>query len=143
METYPIHMARERIGTAEVVRQGLYYRIRCLCRLSGNIPVRIRVVGEREADLGLCVPMGTAFGLETSIPISRVGPGLPEFVAMPWHREAEQAAVISPDEPFSDIKRLKDAYLVWQGTTPGIGFRSKNSFPDQPGNGQNLKCRCK
>lgn len=137
MDTYPVYLAQEKIGTAEVMRQGLYYRIRCLCDLSGSVPVRVQVLGENEADLGLCVPMGNRFGLESCIPIKRIGQGKLQFTAVAKHCKTEQIAAISPEEPFGYIARLKDAYLIKREQTVGICFRSTDQFPDPQGSGQN------
>lgn len=137
MEEYPIYFAQEQIGMAKVIREGLYYRICCRCSISGSIPFRVKVTGTGEADLGLCVPMGESFGMEARIPVKRVGNGELKFQAVPKRSVTEELTVISPEEPFGYIARLKDAYLVKRGQATGICFRITERSPDLQDSGQN------
>lgn len=133
---YAVCLGKERIGSATVKREGLYYRIHCQCQLSGSIPCRIIVKGEKEVDLGLCVPMGDRFGIDTLIPVKRIGEGDLNFQVLPRHSKQDaQFIALSPEEPFRYISRLKDAYLVRQEGKLGLAF--KNRSPNQPGSGQN------
>ena len=135
METYSILFGGETIGEAIVKKQGLFYRIHCLCRISGSVPFRIAVRGDREVDLGLCVPMDHDFGLNTSIPISKVGNGKLEFWARPKHTVKKLDCVtVSPDEPFSYLAKLKDAYWVSRNE---IAFNLAQKSPNLPDNDQN------
>jgi len=132
---YAVCFGTERVGSASVSKEGLYYRIRCQCQLSGDVPCRITVSGERDADLGLCVPLGDHFGVETRIPIKRVGEGNLSFQVTPKHRETtEQFIPISPEEPFQYLARLKDAYLIRRNGQAGIAITDRS--PDQPDSGQ-------
>ena len=65
---YAVYMGSERVGTAQVIIEGLFYKIYCLCQLDGTVPCRIRVSGEKEMDLGICVPLENGFGVKTRIP---------------------------------------------------------------------------
>lgn len=82
-------------------------------------------------DLGLCVPMGNAFGMETSVPINRIGWEKLEFIAIPKDNKEEQIMRVLPEEPFAGIKLLKRAYLIRRGT---IGIRVTDPLQDPPGN---------
>lgn len=110
------------VGKAKVSREGLYYRIRCRCALSGDMLCRILVrCGKQEESLGILVPEGREFGLETRIPVKKVGEGPLTFSAAPRHRDLEgQFIPLSPEEPFRYITRLKDAYLVKQKGKVGV-----------------------
>ena len=135
METYSIHFGEEILGEANVKKQGLFYRIHCLCRISGSVPFRIAVRGDREVDLGLCVPMEHDFGLNTSIPISKVGNGKLEFWARPTHTiQKLDCVTVSPDEPFGYLAKLKDAFWV-SGNEIAFNFAQKS--PNLPDNDQN------
>ena len=134
MDEYPIYFALEQIGAAKVIKQGLYYRIHCVCKISGSVPFCVKVMGKGEVDLGLCVPMGEYFGLETRIPIKQLGQENLRFEAMPRHTSQDEWTVISADEPFTYIQRLKDAYLIKRGNKTGIGFRTTDQSPNLPGN---------
>ena len=65
--------------------------------------------------------MDGAFGLETKLPVKRLGEGRMEFLLLPKHGTPKaQFVPISPEEPFSYIVRLKEAYLVKRNGQAGI-----------------------
>ena len=71
---YDIFRGGEKIGKAEVRREGLYYRFRCCCDLTGEVMYRLTVAcGEKTENLGIPVPderiiqVGAAIG-------SHIGP---------------------------------------------------------------------
>ena len=120
--TYEIRRGNETVGTAKVEKQGLYYRICCRCRVSGEGMRRIVVTcGKTREDLGICVPMDGNFGLDRKIPCKRFGEGVPAFSMMPKYPDAAGKFVpVYPDEPFAYMTRLKDAYLQVRDGQPGI-----------------------
>ena len=123
-------MGSERVGSACVTKEGLYYRISCRCLLSGSVPCVVKVTGDREMDLGLCVPLCGGFGVETRIPIKRVGEGTLNFRVLPKHRiRTEQFVPVSAEEPFRYITRLKDAYLVRRNGQMGLLFTDRSPSP--------------
>ena len=134
MDRYAVYFGNEKIGDATVVKQGLYYKIACLCQFSGAVPFRIIVKNDREVDLGLCVPMESGFGLSVCIPISKFGRGALHFTAVPKHTQTSANCIaVSPDEPFHYIEKLKDAYLVSRGMIAlGITQRSPNLQDNDP-----------
>lgn len=134
---YPIIYTDREVGTAKVFKEGLFYRISCVCNMGEDSPFRVSVIGENDVDLGLCVPMEKNSGMEIRIPIKRVGKGILRFQAMPKVAAHEECVMVSPEVPFDHIIRLKDAYLIKQGQLIGICFRSSNQSPSQPGNDQN------
>ena len=122
MEHYYVYFGMEQVGGVQVVRQGLYYRFTCRCRLAGDVICRLQVTcGDKHEDLGIVVPMDGAFGLETKLPVKRLGEGRMEFLLLPKHGTPKaQFVPISPEEPFSYIVRLKEAYLVKRNGQAGI-----------------------
>lgn len=133
---YSINSGNECVGTAHVVKEGLFYRIHCQCGLTGTIPCRITVTGEREADLGICVPLKDGFGVETRIPIKRVGEGELRFRVLAKRRDnAELFVIPSVDEPFTYLRRLGSAYLSVRNGQVGLIF--KDQSPNQQDSGQN------
>ena len=127
---YAVWFGGETAGTACVTREGLYYRISCRCRLSGSVPCSITARAEREADLGLCVPLEDQYGLEIRIPIKCVGEGDLEFRVSPKHRvRPEQFIPISSEGPFAYIARLKDAYMVRRDGQTGIVTKDRSPSP--------------
>ena len=114
--TYRVYFGGKEIGDVTVSREGLYYRFYCRCVLTGDIVCRLTVsCGEERVNLGILIPEGEGFQLNTRIPRKRFRQGKPVFEALP-----NQAAVsgqfipIKPEEPFAYIARLKDAFLVRQ-----------------------------
>lgn len=122
MEHYYVYFGKDQVGGVQVVRQGLYYRFTCRCRLAGDVICRLQVTcGDKRESLGIVVPMDGAFGLETKLPVKRLGEGKMEFLLLPKHENpAEHFIPISPEEPFSYIARLKEAYLVKRNGQQGI-----------------------
>lgn len=119
---YEILMGSKEIGTAKVTRQGLYYGFDCRCDLSGEVICRLTVTcGTKTHNLGIPVPEGGAFKLRTRLPVKQLGEGKLQFQAQPNHRSVEgQFVPISPEEPFSYLSRLQDAFLEVREGVPGV-----------------------
>ena len=119
---YDVILGSESIGKAQVEREGLYYRISCRCRLSGEVPYKVNAAcGDKCEDLGLLVPQSGAFVLTARLPAKRLGEGKLEFRAVPRTPKSEGKFVpISADEPFSYLSRLENAYLQFREGQPGV-----------------------
>ena len=119
---YNVYFGTESCGKVQVLRQGLYYRFVCRCRLSGDILFRLMVsCGGKQEDLGILVPMDGGFGLDKKIPAKRLGEGIPEFHLHTKQAQTEGSFIpIIPEEPFGYISRLKEAYLVRRNGQAGI-----------------------
>lgn len=124
-DTYGVYFGRNQAGKVQVQRQGLYYRFICRCRLSGDVVCRLHVAcGDKRESLGVVVPMEDGFGLDTRIPVKRLGEGKMEFLLVPKHEVGSEAFVpVYPEEPFSYIERLKNAYLARKNGQIGIVIR--------------------
>lgn len=120
--TYRILLSGEPVGQAVVERQGLYYRFCCRCRFSGEIMYKLTVsCGAITENLGIPVPSGREFQLNTTIPIKRLGEGEPEFRAVPRHAQLQGKFVpISPEEPFRYLTRLHNAFLEIRNGRTGV-----------------------
>ena len=123
--TFEIMQGTSSIGKVTVERQGLYYRIRCRCSLTGEVMHHLVVSsGEKREDLGTLVPFDGAFGLEKRIPVKKLGEGEPEFHLLPKHSSPDGKFIpVYPEEPFSYLARLKDAYLETRNGQLGIVLR--------------------
>ena len=111
--TYEIMKGSSSVGQVVVERQGLYYRFFCRCELVDKEIYRLMVScnGNREK-LGTLVPMDGFWGLEKRIPAKRLREGKPEFFLMSKDCISKGKFVpVYPEEPFSYLSRLKDAYL--------------------------------
>ena len=112
--SYDVRIGDRTVGNVEVVKQGLYYRFICRCQLTGEVVCRLYVsCGGKRENLGVVVPMDSGFGMDTRVPVKRIGEGNPEFTLIPKHEAPTgQFVPIIPEEPFSYIERLKTSFLV-------------------------------
>ena len=127
--TYDIKSGDKVLGRVKVERQGLYYLFSCRCSLTGEVMHRLLVrCGGKEEDLGVCVPVDGAFGVEKKIPCKRLGEGTPEFFLLPKHEKMEGKFIpIYPEEPFSYIHRLEGAFLKHQAGQLGIVLKDERT----------------
>ena len=125
-ENYGVYFGGRQVGKVQVSKQGLYYRFVCRCKMTGDVVCRLKVKcnGYYE-NLGILVPYGDGFGLETKLPIKRLGSGEMEFFLLPKHETAKgKFAAIYPDEPFAYIANLKGAFLEYQNGQMGIRIKA-------------------
>lgn len=110
---YDVMLGDKAIGKMYVDQQGLYLRFRCRCQLTGQVIYKIIATnGDASENLGVLVPMGAEFGLETRVPAKRFASGDFRFQAVPRHSQLREKFIpLSPQEPFAYITQLKNAYL--------------------------------
>lgn len=124
---YPVLMGGQQIGEATVRREGLYLCFFCRCRLSGEMICRlVAEAGGKKENLGIPVPEGDSFLLQTRIPAKRLGEGELTVRAVPKHGAMPGKFVpLSPQEPFHYLKELKNAYLEIRNGQAGIVLREE------------------
>ena len=111
------------VGEAEVRREGLYYRIRCICCLQEEAVCRVRV---GDVNLGVLLPDGNTFKLDTKLPMKRFENQKEKFEIQPNRPVlAGRFVPIKPEEPFAYIERLKDAYLTRQDGQLGAAIKEE------------------
>lgn len=111
-EQHEVYLGKQKVGKVQVLRQGLYYRFICRCKLNSQLMWRLYVTcGGDKLNLGVVVPMEDGFGLETRIPAKRIGEGEMEFVLLPKHETYSSFIPIYPQEPFAYIEQIKNGYL--------------------------------
>ena len=117
-----VFLGNQQTGKVQVTRQGLYYRFICRCRLTGDVVCRLYITcGGKRENLGVVVPVGDGFGLDTRLPVKRFREGEPSFSLIPKHEMADaRFAPIIPEEPFAYIERLKTSFLVKKYGQMGI-----------------------
>ena len=122
MGEYELCLGKDPVGKVQVLRQGLYYRFICRCKLTGEVVYRLTVrCGETTENLGVMVGTGDGFGLDKKVPVSRLGEGEMSFLLLPKSDRLNGTFVpIHPDEPFAYITRLQDAFFARQGGQAGI-----------------------
>lgn len=113
---FSVYFGNKSVGKVQVVRQGLYYRFCCRCRMERDIVCRLYVSsGDKRENLGVVVPVDGGFGLETKVPVKRLPEDNLEFCLIPkTDTEGGYLVPVYPEEPFGYISRLKTAYLVRQ-----------------------------
>lgn len=133
-QEYLVLSADKPVGKVSVQRRGLYYSFCCRCKLTGAAGYKlIASCGENTVDLGLCVPHGAEFGVDTTIPIKRLGEGDLTFHLIPKRSKLEGKFVpVSADEPFCYIRRLQNAHLARQDGLVGILVTKDQMETDSP-----------
>ena len=121
---YRIYAEGQDTGSACVTECGLYYHFSCRCVWNNASACRIAVTcGDKQTDLGLCIPMGETFGIETRIPIKKVGIGYMRFDVVTSAGTGQGCFVaIAPTKPFLYISKLRFARVEVQGGETGILF---------------------
>ena len=120
---YDIKLWDKPVGTADVTREGLYYRFRCRCRLAMDAVCKVSV---GEISLGVLVPEGDWFVLNTRLPVKRfTGEKMDFQVITDRPILAGKFVPIKPEEPFAYIERLKTAYLTRQDGQIGVIIKEK------------------
>jgi len=122
---YAVHISGQQVGKVQVCRQGLYYHFLCRCQLPHGEPYRLKVsCGGRQENLGILIPIGDGFGLDTKIAAKHIGDGMMAFTLLP-HKESKEHISgkfipISPEEPFSYICRIRESFLTIKNGQKGI-----------------------
>ncbi len=124
---YPVFWANREAGSCQVSREGLYTRFCCRMRLPEDGVVRRLTVcvGSWRRELGVLIPSGGAFRLDTRLPTGQIPAGEATFRLSPGAPGEERRFVpISPEEPFAYLSRLEGAYLAWRNGAPGAVLAS-------------------
>ena len=106
-------------GNATIERQGLYTKISCSCRSPERILLKWSG-GKR--DLGVCVPMGEGYGIQTRIPTKHLGFEDLHFLTQegPPRSPAPTSYLIAEDVPFTQLKFLRMGTLVYRAGRPSF-----------------------
>ena len=86
-----------------------------------------RVTVGRER-LGILVPVGEEFGLDTKLPMKRFADIAPEFRLVPNKPVLEGKFIpIKPEEPFAYIERLKEGFLTYREGQLGMWIKEADA----------------
>lgn len=118
IQEYPVYQGQEQIGKVRLEKQGLYYRLSCRCAVKDGMHRLTASCGEKQENLGILLPMGDGFGMDTRLPVKRLGEGKLHFRIQ--HNNAGTFVPICPEEPFSYIERLKKSFLEIKDGQKGI-----------------------
>lgn len=119
---YDIFRGGEKIGKAQIKKEGLYYRFRCCCALTGEVIYRLTATcGGKTENLGILIPDGDAFRLEKKLPVSRFPMGEPVIQAVPGNPDKTGLfAPVKPDEPFRYLAEIESARMERRGEEIGV-----------------------
>lgn len=126
---YEILLAGVSVGQARIKREGLYYCFQCHCRFSSEVIYKLTVTcNDVTENLGIPVPEGDHFVLETRIPIKRLGEGIPVIRAVPKHNDLQGKFIpLSPTEPFAYLSQLESAFLEKRDGKLGVVIMGLNT----------------
>lgn len=118
---YPVTWAAKEVGQVAVTRQGLYYRFVCRVQLPAGSRCRLYACGEGEhRDLGLLIPGGSGYELQTRVPAKYFEAGKYRF-CLDQPAQAEFVPVRC-SEPFPALDRLEGGKFAYFEGEPGIVF---------------------
>lgn len=124
---YEIYLGQDAIGQVQVSREGLYYRFDAYCNLSGDVMYNVVAeCGGIGHNLGITVPQGGKFVLNTRMAVKNFEEGEFCFYVIPRHLTSKELFVaISPEEPFSYLSKLRSAYMDRRNGQIGIVLKQK------------------
>ena len=123
---YPVYLGGNPVGKVQILQEGLYRRVICRCRMTGEVVCRlVALEGDRRIPIGIPVPAGDGFHLSKRIPARQLDLEDPEFQLIPscGEKPGERFLPIIPEEPFSCIEGLQNAYLARKDGQLGILLR--------------------
>lgn len=126
---YDIFRGGEKIGKAQIKKEGLYYRFRCCCGITGEVIYRLTATcGGKTENLGILVPDGDTFCLEKKLPVSRFPKGELVIQAVPGNPDKTGLfAPVKPDEPFRYLAELEAARMERRGEEIGVVIEDQSA----------------
>ena len=110
---YEVTYAGQAVGTVELSREGLYYRIICRCRVSDSEIHRLYADGEK---IGVLIPDGGELVLNTKVAAKR----LKEGCTFSLDENSKQFIPIRPGEAFAHLDKVRLGRLAFRDGEPGM-----------------------
>ena len=109
MQQYDIYLNFEKVGFADVVQEGLYYRITCRCKFNNTAVYRVIIKTCRDIiNLGICIPQNNEYTLTKRIPVKRICSGKLSFFLQDVHPEtAKEEYALSIDSQSVPISKIR------------------------------------
>ncbi len=114
---YPITAEGQSIGTAYITAQGLYYEVRCICKMQSGVLHIEADCGNRRENIGICVPKDGKMVINTKIAQKKLN-GLIGFTVRSRTRDAW--VPLNTEKPISFLYRITDARFAVRSGTPGL-----------------------
>lgn len=113
VEKYDVTFEGQNVGNVTLEKEGLYYRIRCRCRVQDNEIHRLYVKGEK---IGVLIPENGDLVLDTKVAAKR----LKEGCGFSLDETNKTFIPIHPGEAFGHLGKLRLAKLAFREGEPGI-----------------------
>lgn len=135
---YDIVYGQNTIGKARVEQVGLYYHFICQCVLPcESVHYVILQSGDRQFNLGVCVPNGDKFQAYKRIPVKEFEKNDFHFRLIPKEEKSKLLIEPDPEKPFAYLQNLQDARLdVYEKGIQIVLDETKYSTQDQQGSDQ-------
>jgi hypothetical protein len=117
---YDIYKGSNLVGSATVKKEGMYYKLTCVCRPVMDGRYRIKVYYGREViDLGICVPEGGNYTLVSRILVKKL---LQEKITFVLEEDSNNPlrVGIAPEKHFPYLDKLTAARFLYQNGQPVI-----------------------
>lgn len=113
-QSLPIRFRDRVVGTAQLRRQGMYWRVRCDCALPAALRYRVLArCSDGRVDLGLLYPDEDRLTLTTGLPMRAIDPNTAQIEAVACESEV---VVLDEGCPLPCIARLEQyRYCVRNG----------------------------
>lgn len=123
---YPVYWDDRKTGEVTVEKEGLYYRFFCRVQLPEGTRCRLYARAEgKNQDLGLCIPQGRDFVVQTRLPVKHFGLGEYQFcLEQPG---TEKFVPVYSDRPFSALDSLEQGKFIRRDEVAGILFQTAGS----------------
>ena len=116
---FAIFSEGKQVGNATVIPMGLYYDVHCRCNLLDGIIRIFANCGERQENIGICVPANGEMVIRTKIPQKRLH-SLQSFEAI--CQVGEEWIPIREGEPFTCLSRISNSRFVCRNGCPGVSI---------------------
>ena len=114
---YPITADGKTVGTAYISPQGLYYEVRCICKMQRSVLHIEADCGNRMENIGICVPMDGKMVISTRIPQKKLN-GCIGFTVRTQTREIW--IPLNSGAPIPHLHRITEARFAVRAGIPGL-----------------------
>lgn len=121
LHSYDIFLGQDVMGSVNIEREGLYYHFRCSCQLpSASIYYVILQNGNKEFNLGVCIPDGNTFRAYKRIAMKQFDNEDFKFNLVPKQKTSKTLVAVDPAKPFEHLQDLENARLDLSNDTTQI-----------------------
>ena len=126
--TYAVTLNGEKVGTATMVRRGLYYEVVCRCNYSGGNMLRLLAdINHSVENFGILIPTDGRLELKKLVSAKRMGEVTPVFYLKDQQIHAVDFLPVCSAAPFPHLHRLNECVFAVRNGKPGVEVPSENS----------------